>query len=134
VAERPLLVEIVAYAPTGFYHCTHCEVIWQHSGLGPKIHDEQVGSGLPADLAREYQAVSDWVKAIFARHGDDIVVKVVDAASLEGVAKALRHGLRHFPAVIVGGQHRFVGTDFGPVDEVIAQRLAAAAPAGGEGR
>jgi hypothetical protein len=30
--ERPLLVEIIAYAPTAFYHCTHCEVAWREMG------------------------------------------------------------------------------------------------------
>jgi hypothetical protein len=123
-ATDPLLVEIIAYAPTAFYHCTHCEVIWHHAGLGPAVHTEQVEAGLPDDLARDYAAVGDWVKQIFARHGDRLVVKVVDAASLEGVAKSLRYGMRRFPAVIVAGKHKFAGTHFAPVDEVIDRRLA----------
>ena len=29
---KPLLVEIIAYAPTAYYHCTHCEVAWREMG------------------------------------------------------------------------------------------------------
>lgn len=132
--DEPLLVEIVAYAPTAFYHCTHCEVVWHHAGIGRSIHAEQVDSGLPDDLAQEYRAVSDWVKRLFDDHGEKIVVKVIDAASLEGVARSLRHGLRRFPAVVVAGRHKFSGTDFRAVDEVIRQKLAPVQPAGAQGR
>ena len=48
---KTLLVEIIAYAPTAFYHCTHCEVAWRASGMTNAFHDEQVRSSLPGDLA-----------------------------------------------------------------------------------
>jgi hypothetical protein len=37
------------------------------------------------------------------RHGDRIQVRVVDAASIEGVWKSLRHRLRRYPSFIVEG-------------------------------
>jgi hypothetical protein len=106
---EPLMVEIIAYAPTAFYHCTHCEVAWREMGVSNHIHDEQVNASLPTDLALEYQAVSDWVRDVFRRHCDAVVVKVIDAASLEGVAKSVRYHVRRFPAVIIGREARFSG-------------------------
>ena len=50
--KAPLLVEIVAYAPTAFYHCTHCEVAWREMGVSNRIHEEQTLNSLPADLAQ----------------------------------------------------------------------------------
>ena len=44
---EPLLVEIVTYAPTAFYHCTHCEVAWHEAGMTHTLHTEQVASSLP---------------------------------------------------------------------------------------
>ncbi len=105
----PLLVEIIAYAPTAFYRCTHCEVAWRAAGVTNHLHREQVASSLPADLAQEYAAVSDWVRELFRKHCDRLSVKVVDAASLEGFFKTLRYGVRRYPAVIVGKQARFSG-------------------------
>ncbi len=108
--EKPLLVEIIAYAPTAFYHCTHCEVAWREMGATNRIHEEQTESSLPPDLIREYQAVSDWVQQIFQKHCDHVVVKVIDAASLEGVYKALRYNAHRYPAIIIDQKARFAGT------------------------
>ncbi|HKZ84336.1 MAG TPA: hypothetical protein VJ793_11840 [Anaerolineae bacterium] len=123
--SKPLLVEIVAYAPTAFYHCTHCEVVWQETGFSKGLHEEQVRSALPPDLQQDYQAVSDWVRRLFQIHCDRVIVKVVDATSLEGFWKSLRHGLRRYPAVIVEGRVKFSGTDFAAAEAEIADRLNA---------
>ncbi len=107
-----LRVEILAYAPTAVYHCTHCEVAWREVGVSNEFHQEQVESSLPPELAREYQEISDWVQKIFQIYGDKITVKVVDAASFEGVIKSLRYGVHRYPAVIVAGKTSFVQKDF----------------------
>ncbi len=123
---KPLLVEIVAYAPTAFYHCTHCEVLWQETGFSKGLHEEQVASALPPDLLQDYQAVSDWVRRLFRVHCDRVIVKVIDAASLEGFWKTLRHGLRRYPAVVVEGWVKFSGADFSAAEAEIARQLNAA--------
>ena len=102
--SKPLLVEIVAYAPTAFYHCTHCEIAWREIGVGNQAHEEQLQSSLPEDLAQDYLVVSQWVKDVFRRYCDQVVIKMVDAASLEGVWLSLRHGARRYPAVIIEKQ------------------------------
>ena len=124
--EKPLLVEIIAYAPTAFYHCTHCEVAWREMGATNRIHDEQVASSLPEDLLEEYQVVSDWVKELFRVYCDRIILKVIDAASLEGVYKSLKYNARRYPAVIVnGGTARFIGSQMLPeASEEIANELS----------
>ncbi len=106
----PLMVEIIAYAPTAFYHCTHCEVAWREMGATNRIHEEQMRSSLPQDLIQEYQAVSDWVQKIFKTHCDQVVVKVIDAASLEGFYKALKYNAHRYPAIIIDGRTRFAGS------------------------
>jgi len=120
---KPLLVEIVAYAPTAFYHCQHCEVAWREMGVNNRIHDEQTQSSLPADLAQEYQNLSDWVREVFRRHCDQVLIKVIDAASVEGFFKTLRYGLRRYPAVLIDGEARFGGDALLQASQMIAQRL-----------
>lgn len=119
---KPVLVEIVAYAPTAYYHCTHCEVVWKETGFSEGVHEEQVRSALPPDMLQDYQAVSDWVRRLMKRHCDQVVVKMIDAASLEGFWKTARHGLGRYPAVLVGGR-RFIGADFSAAESEIAQQL-----------
>jgi len=121
--RSPLLVEIIAYAPTAFYHCTHCEVAWREMGVDNRIHEEQTENSLPPDLAQDYQRVSDWVREIFHLHCDQVTVKVIDAASVEGFFKTLRYGVRRYPAVIVEGKSRFSGTALDEASQAISQRL-----------
>ena len=127
---KPLLVEIIAYAPTAYYHCTHCEVAWREMGATNRIHEEQMESSLPEDLIREYETVSDWVREMFRVHCDAILLKVIDAASVEGFYKSLKYNARSYPAVIVNRKARFLGSQMLPAaSEAIAQQLASQ-PAG----
>ena len=123
--ETSVLIEIVAYAPTAFYHCTHCEVVWHETGFSKGLHEEQIASALPPDVQQDYQAVSDWVRRLFKLYCDQVIVKVIDAVSLEGFWKTARHGLRRYPAVVVGGRATFSGADFGAAETEIARQLAA---------
>jgi hypothetical protein len=108
--SEPLGVEILAYAPTAFYHCTHCEVAWREMGASNRIHQEQVESSLPPDLAQDYQAVSDWVREVFRLYCDQLVIKVIDVASLEGFIKTLRHNIHHYPAILIKGK-KYTGSE-----------------------
>jgi hypothetical protein len=122
---EPLLVEIIAYAPTAYYHCTHCEVAWREMGASNRIHEEQLESSLPEDLIQEYQNVSDWVREMFREHCDSIQIKVIDAASVEGVYKSLKYNARRYPAVIVNRKARFLGSQMlFKASEEIAHQLA----------
>jgi hypothetical protein len=126
---RPVKVEVVAYAPTVFRHCQHCEVAIAGVGLGERIHRAEARDALPPDLLADYQRVSDWVHGLLERHGPRVSISVVDAASIEGVWKALRHRLRRFPAVVIDGTQPIIGTDFAAADARIDSRLAALEPA-----
>jgi hypothetical protein len=116
-------IEILAYAPTEFYHCQHCEIVWGHIGLGERLHREQRATALPADLQAEYAAISDWVARAFDRYGDKLTVRVVDAASIEGLIKSIRYRVRRFPAFITGGI-RIVGFDAARIESAVAEQLA----------
>lgn len=123
----PVRVEVVAYAPTGFYHCTHCEIVFQQQGVGDRIHAEQLQSAMPQDMLETYARLSAWITALVARHGDRVLVKVIDAASVEGVWKALRHGLRRFPAVILEGGETFDWNDVERAEAAVLQRVGVVA-------
>ena len=123
--SKTLMVEIIAYAPTAYYHCTHCEVAWREMGATNRLHEEQMQSSLPQDLRREYETVSAWVKEMFRVHCDRIILKVIDAASIEGFYKSLRYNTRRYPAVIVNRNARFIGSNMlSSASEEIARQVA----------
>lgn len=124
--DEPVTVEVVAYAPTAFYHCQHCEVTFTEIGLGERLRRENAASALPDDLARDYQLLSDWIHRLLERHGSGIRVSVVDAASVEGFFASIRHRLGRYPAVIVDGREKQIGGDLASLDGLIDERVAAA--------
>jgi hypothetical protein len=67
---------------------------------------------------------------MFRVHCDAIVLKVIDAASIEGFYKSLKYHARHYPAVIVNRKERFTGSQMlSAASEEIAHQLASL-PAG----
>jgi hypothetical protein len=122
--QKPITVEVLAYAPVAFFHCQHCEVVWQQTGASKHFHHEQLASSLPDDLMTEYQQLSDWVRQMMAAYSERIVLRVIDAASIEGWLKSVRHGLHKYPAVIVDGKEKIIGCDFERATAVIHQRMA----------
>lgn len=124
VAKKPVSVEVLAYAPTAFYHCQHCEVTFREVGVGNQIHQEQLAEALPEDLSHDFQAISDWIRALVEHYNAQVVVKVIDVASLEGFWKSLRYGVHRYPAVIVEGKDKYIGNDFATVGRLIDRHLA----------
>src|SRR5260370_16631967 len=94
-------VEILAYAPTEFYHCQHCEIVWGHLGLGARLHREQRSAALPDDLQAQYAAISDSARRAFDRYGDRLTVKVIDAPSLEGLPNPIHSPAPPLPPFII---------------------------------
>ncbi len=129
---KPISVEVIAYAPTQYYHCPHCEVVWNEmdaQGI-KKFHTDAQESSIPPDLMLEYRSLSDWIINAAARYGGRVVFKVIDAASAEGLLKCLRYGVREYPAVVVNGKGMHIGTDFKEAETLIDNQLAQGALAG----
>jgi len=123
---KPLAVEILAYAPTTFFHCSHCEFVWHQAGVGQRLRADQMADNLPNDVMNDYRQLSDWIVGLVNRHGARLTVRVVDAASLEGFVKSLRYRVRRYPAVIIDGQEKLAPADLSVAEAAIERRLAPA--------
>jgi hypothetical protein len=123
---KPVSVQVITYAPTVFYHCQHCELTFREIGVGERLRRRDAVEALPDDLAREFQAVSDWVHRLLGRHGPNVSVDVLDAASIRGFLASVRHRLNRYPAVIVDGREKRFGLDFAQLDPLIDRAVAAA--------
>jgi len=121
---NPLKIEILTYAPTEYYHCNHCETVWNQTNIGKNYHQDQISNGLPEDMFMEYTNLSGWILKLSGTYSDHIVIKVINVASMEGMLKSLWHRVRRYPAIIVGGMDVFIGTDLSTANSFIADRLA----------
>ena len=122
---KPVMVEIIAYAPTQYFHCQHCEVVWNQAEIDgvKKFHADALETSLPAEMMADYRSLSDWVLNAVERYGGRVVFKVIDATSFEGLVKSLRYGVRKYPTVIVEGKEKQSGADFQKAEMLINQHL-----------
>ncbi len=121
----PVRVEILTYAPTEFRHCQHCELVWDQFAFNQRVHADQRESALPADLAAEYETITQWAFEARQRFGPRLRLTLVDVASLEGFFKALRYRARSFPTFVVDGRERIAGFDRERLDAALSDRLVA---------
>ena len=123
---KPLMVEVIAYAPTQYFHCQHCEVLFQEADVQgvKKFHDDALETSMPAEMMQEYRDLSDWVLNTVERYGGRVVFKVIDAASMEGVLKSVRYGVHKYPAIVINRKDKQTGVDFKRAESLIDQNLA----------
>ncbi len=121
--DKPILVEILTYAPTQFFHCQHCEFVWHEAGVGENIHREQLQSSIPQDLQKEYADLSNWVRETVETYGGRVVFKIIDVASMEGLLKSVRYGARRYPAFIVEKRDKYIGGDLARAKQLIDSHL-----------
>jgi len=123
---KPLMVEVLAYAPTQFYHCMHCEVLFREADVEgvKKFHADTLETSMPPEMMQEYRNLSDWILNAVERYGGRVVFKVIDAASIEGVLKSVRYGVHQYPAVVISGKEKQIGTDFQKAESLIDKNLA----------
>jgi hypothetical protein len=131
-APKPLIVEVLAYAPTVFYHCQHCELTFQQMGIGDRVHRQHAREALPDDLRAEFHALSDWIHSVVEDYGPRVRVKVIDAASIEGVLKSVRHRASRYPTVVIDGR-RFVRPELASLRNEIDARVGASRPGSSKG-
>jgi hypothetical protein len=96
-------------------------------GIGERLRRQEAADALPDDLAREYQALSDWSHDLLARFGTRIRLRVIDAASIEGILASLRYRVFRYPAFVIDRREKFVGPDLGEVQRALERRLGSAA-------
>ena len=53
----------------------------------------------------------DWVRELALRYQDRLLIKLIDAQSILGFYKSLRHWVREYPAFIVERRETYTGWD-----------------------
>jgi hypothetical protein len=121
MAESLLQVEVVAHVLGSMDHCTHCQVFLDGVGVGGKVHQQDLDA-YPQEWMDDWRKLSDLIFGITERHAGQLVVKITDAQSPQGLWAALRKGVRKYPTFILGGE-KYTGLDEAAVQGLIARHL-----------
>ena len=75
----------------------------------------------PLDLKEEYLKLCDWIRELIRLHKDRLLIKLIDAQSILGFYKSLRHWVRKYPAFIVEGKETYTGWDKNRLESLLVK-------------
>jgi len=94
--------------PTSFFHCLHCEQIFNQAGIGRKTRQAAL-ERYPEDLREAAARLDSWLEEAIRRHGERLYIRFVDPASPEGLALSVRYWVRKYPTFLINRRLKVVG-------------------------
>jgi hypothetical protein len=123
--DKHILVEIIAFDPETIYRCMYCETVWEEKAAAHSVRLEDLVASQPGVQGQAYQEISIWAANLLRDYGDRIILRVIDATSMEGVAKSIQYDINYYPAVIVNRQMQFPEHDLDLAGEAIDRLVEA---------
>ena len=117
---KAVRLEVIAPTFQGLGFCTGCELVLSEAGVGEPLATRGLDE-YPQEWQDDYQRLTDWVYDLADRYGDQILIKVIDPKSPEGLLKSVRYWVRRYPTWIVNGKVRVVGWDRPALEEALKQ-------------
>ena len=122
-AKDSLYVEVVCRVLTFTGSTGLVELAMDHVECRQTDFDRQINQ-YPDDIKEDYLRVCDWVRKLVDLYRHKIVIRIIDAHSLLGIYKALRHRFRKTPTFIVNRRHKYTGWDEGQLEAILDRQLA----------
>jgi len=107
---KPILLEIVAQMIITVDQCAHCSILFHQTGIRQR-HRQQEFDEYPKDLRDESAQLSDWIHDLKRLYKHRLLIRLIEAQSLTGIYKSLRHRIRRYPAFIIEGKETVSGWD-----------------------
>jgi hypothetical protein len=121
---RAIRLEVVTNMLTTYGQCNRCSLVFEETGLKRESDRRQLDE-YPQDLKEESEKLSVWIRELKQLYKHRLVIRLIDAQSLAGVYKALRHRVRKYPTFIVDGKETLSGWDKGRLEELIDRHIKA---------
>jgi hypothetical protein len=91
-------------------------------GLKEK-QDHQDLNEYPEDLKEDYLFLSIWVKELAQKYREKILIKIIDAQSLQGVVKSIRYRVFRYPTFIINSREKYTGKDKARLDVLLNEQM-----------
>jgi hypothetical protein len=117
---RRVQLEVIAPTLQSLGLRSTCELVLGHSKAAEPAA-KRVLDQYPPEWYEEYRRLVEYVHDLADRHGEQILIRVIDPQSPEGLLKSLRYRVRRYPTWVVEGQKRIVGWDSQALEAALAQ-------------
>jgi hypothetical protein len=115
---RVVHVDIISPLPEGWGICLSCEMLMARARLDQAPYERGLDE-YPPEWLDEFQRLSDLVMDLSSRYPEDLLIRIWDPRSLQGLIKSIRYWVRRYPTFIVQGQEKVVGWDVEKLEQTI---------------
>ncbi len=121
---NPVLLEVVFPVPALYGLCPSCEFFADEADLRAPKNNQDLNE-YPEELKQDYLQLSDWIRELGEKYGHRLLIKVIDAQSLQGLYKSVRFAVRKYPAFIIDKKKKYSGGNKEELEALISQFLPA---------
>lgn len=121
---NPLRLEVIAPIFQGLGLCSACEMVMAEGELGQPPAERALDE-YPPEWQRDYRRLTEWVYDLAGHYGDQILIKVIDPQSPEGLLKSLRYWVREYPTFVIEGKVKVVGWERDQLESALTAALTA---------
>lgn len=114
----PVQLDVISPIPEGWGICLSCEMLMARANLGQAPYERGLDE-YPPEWQEEFQRLSDMVYSLAGRYGNNILIRIWDPRSLQGLVKSIRYGVRRYPTFIVEGREKIADWDAEKLEQVI---------------
>ncbi len=119
---KPILLEVISMIPNLFETCPSCEFVADQVGLKEK-KDRSMLNDYPEDLKEDYLFLSGWIKELSQKYRENILIKIIDAQSIQGFYESMRHRVFRYPAFIINQKKKYSGKDKLHLDALLQEQM-----------
>jgi len=117
--RQPVLLEILAHIPTDFFHCLHCEQLFDVVGIGAQVHRE-LQANYPAEILEDSGRLATMLQDLSVRYGEQLHIRLIDPQSLEGFLKSVRYWVQRYPSFIISHRVKYTGWEADELERIVA--------------
>ena len=114
-----ILLEVLAHIPTDFFHCLHCEQVFNLTNIGGTVRQE-TRSAYPPAILEDAERLAAWLRDLSQQYGERLRVRIIDPQSVEGFFKSLRHWVRRYPTFIIDHRIKYTGWEPNVLERLLA--------------
>jgi hypothetical protein len=115
---RPVQVEVISPLPEGWGMCLTCETMMARAGMDKAPYERGLEE-YPPEWQEDFRRLSALILDLAARYGENILIRIWDPRSLQGMFKSIRYGARRYPAFIIDGRKKITGWDAAAIEEAL---------------
>jgi hypothetical protein len=94
--------------------------------LGLKLRDKRDNQDLnqyPEEVREDYLFLSGWITELAQKYREKILIRIIDAQSLQGFCKSIRYWAFRYPVFIINGRKKYSGKDKVQLESLLQEEL-----------